>query len=418
MKDVERRLRAVVTVVFAGCVVAACGAAGPAGEWTGVERDSAGVAMIENPAEGTWAAGGGWEVEEELRIGALDGAVEYQFGNIMAIEVGPEGEIYVLDQQAQEIRSFDAEGTFLRRLGRPGSGPGELTPATTTVILSRGDTLLVPDMGAQRVNRYLTDGSEAGSFPIRMEDGIPMKWVQTPDHDLVQQAMTVPAPGQQTAEMSNQLLLRGSDGAVRDTILALPLGESFRMDDSGPQFRLFGIETVWGLTLDGRLASGTTDTYRIEIRRLTGDLERVITKRSELRPVSESDRRVYLNALEEVWESQDVPPPTREMVRNNLSFGEWYPAFMNMLGGPDGTLWVQHVQTPDHVREAGGVFDLMQDVGAPDWDIFDADGRYLGVLRLPSRYNLMRVEGEQLYGVWRDDLDVQHVMRLRLIGAE
>ena len=63
--------------------------------------------------------------------------------------------------------------------------------------------------------------------------------------------------------------------------------------------------------------------------------------------------------------------------------------------------------------EEGFEFDP-QDIGSPEWEVFDAEGRYLGVVTLPERFTPVNVKGDMLYGVWRDELDVQYIMRLRL----
>jgi hypothetical protein len=76
---------------------------------------------------------------------------------------------------------------------------------------------------------------------------------------------------------------------------------------------------------------------------------------------------------------------------------------------------VQRIQTAEDAAAAGGQFDA-QDVGAPLWDVFDAQGRYLGVLELPPRFTPSELRGDRVWGIWRDDLDVQHVLRLRVTG--
>jgi hypothetical protein len=58
----------------------------------------------------------------------------------------------------------------------------------------------------------------------------------------------------------------------------------------------------------------------------------------------------------------------------------------------------------------------IQDLGAPDWDVFDADGRYLGVVSMPQRFSPRGLREDKVYGVWRDELDVQYVTRLRIVG--
>ena len=55
-------------------------------------------------------------------------------------------------------------------------------------------------------------------------------------------------------------------------------------------------------------------------------------------------------------------------------------------------------------------------MGGQDWDVFDAAGRYLGVVTMPPDFAPMVFLHDQIYGVWRDELDVQYVLRLRIVG--
>jgi hypothetical protein len=58
------------------------------------------------------------------------------------------------------------------------------------------------------------------------------------------------------------------------------------------------------------------------------------------------------------------------------------------------------------------------DLGASKWDILDAEGRYLGVLDLPHRFQPVTFEGDLVYGIWRDEFDVQYVRVMRVVGLE
>ena len=58
---------------------------------------------------------------------------------------------------------------------------------------------------------------------------------------------------------------------------------------------------------------------------------------------------------------------------------------------------------------------MTQDIGSRDWDVFDPTGRFLGVVTMPPRFTPRIILGGKIYGIWRDDLDVQYVVRLRII---
>lgn len=84
--------------------------------------------------------GGVWdgvaELVPDLSVGqGMDGPEEYTFGSIASLAVDDDGNIYVLDGQAQDLRVFDAEGTYLTTLARRGRGPGELARAEAMALL-------------------------------------------------------------------------------------------------------------------------------------------------------------------------------------------------------------------------------------------------------------------------------------------
>lgn len=408
----------IATIAALATVLAACG-----GEprWAGTVRDSAGIAIVENTAEGMWGADDAPAIATELDIGTADGPPETQFGAITGVTADSDGNIYILDTQAQRVRVFDAEGGFLREMGGAGTGPGELSQAATGILRVSGDTIIVPDMMQQRVNRYAPDGTSAGSFPMLLAGGIPIRWDVTPDYTMVHQIRRFVMPGQASpggdaapAEPTGDpVVSRALDGTVLDTLFTLPPGQSFQMGGNSMRMKLFEAEPVWDLAPDGRMYSGMNDQFRIEVRNPAGELERILTLPRERRAVSESDRTNMLDMLREMMGEQGAPPAAVEQFLTMVQFADFYPAFATLTAGPDGQLWVQRIRSAESFAELGGDFNP-QDLGADEWDIFDNQGRYLGVLELPARFTPFHVDGRTIYGVTKDDLDVQHVVRLRI----
>lgn len=79
-----------------------------------------------------------------------------------AIAVGADGSVYVGDQGSHAVQVFDAQGRFQRDIGSAGTKPGQLTGVGALALAGDG-TLLVAD-GANRIDRFATDGSLLGSF--------------------------------------------------------------------------------------------------------------------------------------------------------------------------------------------------------------------------------------------------------------
>lgn len=404
----------IVLFALLSITLAACG--GEESRWAGTVTDSAGVAIVANPAQGVWDADERWTVEEEIRIGALEGSPEYQFGQIGGITVDSDGRVFVLDAQAQHIQVYAPDGSYVRTIGKRGGGPGELQGAMF-VLMGRGDTLLVPDMQNQRVNRYAPDGSSLGSFRLPLEKGLPMQFRATPSGILTQQLRPFALPGQPTPEMIDAIVAINPDGTVIDTLKTFPSGETFKLGGAAPEINIYSPEPVWELTDDMKLLFGVNDHYGIGVYSLDGELERIIRKPFERKPVADRDRQAVIEFLERTWTDAGVPPEALAQLRTMVHFGDVFPAFASIASGPVGTIWVQHIQAASELSEDElESYNLIEDAGARDWDVFDAEGRLLGVISMPPRFAPRVFRGDKIYGVWRDDLDVQYVVRLRIHG--
>jgi len=387
-----------------------CGEGGS--QWTGTVTDSGGIQVVTNPETGMWSPETQTEVVDELTIGRTEGDPNYQFGMIAGIDAGDDGTIFVLDMQSRTVRAYDAQGQYLRTMGGPGSGPGELSQAVIGVMIVR-DTVLVADMGQQRVTRYSAAGDVIGSFPIPFTEGLAVRWLERGDGRLVQQSRIMSFPGQPQVEPKDLLLVREADGTIVDTLMTLPAGKTFTATESSMSLKFFEAEPVWTIQADGSLWYAMNSDYSIQGHAADGTLQRIVRRPFERKPVTEGDKAAWLAMLKELMTSNGAPPQAVDQMLGMTSFAPNYPAFANLMAGPDGTLWVQRIITADEAKAAGRSFNI-QDTGSSTWDVFAGDGRYLGPVKLPDRFGPLRVLGDQIYGIWRDDLDVQHVKRLKV----
>ncbi len=403
------------SAVLSSFALGACSGGDSIG-WAGTVTDSAGVTIVENPAEGVWNENSGWGVEQELRIGTAEGDPDYMFGSISGIAVSGDGSIYVLDTQASLIRAFDQSGVLRLSFGSKGAGPGQMELGAGPILIGAGDTLYVPDMGNQRVNRYIADGTMAGSFPIRIEQGVPFKWEATHSGGIVNQVRRLAFEPGQTPDTMDVIAVRNAQGAAVDTLLRFRSGGTISFSGGAPEMKLFTPEPMWTLASGGGVWHGVNDEYRIGLYE-AGSLTRIMAKPFEVAPVTERDIDVIKTAMKNLLQTMGVPPEAFQVIEQRMSFGEHFPAYAQFLQGPNGSVWVQHLVVPRELSdEEIENFNPQLGMGSPNWDVFDDQGRFLGTLAMPDKYQPMRFVGENIYGIWRDDLDVQYVVKLRITG--
>jgi len=414
-------MRSIRWAVPALVLAAACGGeAGGGADWTGTVEDSAGVQLVENTLTPLWGAGDAWTLEDVRTIGEAAGDPDYQFGQISGIGVTSDGRIILVDQQAQHLKIFSPEGSYEKTIGQPGSGPGEFGPGVGPVLVGRGDTLIVPDLGNQRVNVMNSDGSDATSFRMSFERGIPARWDMMGDKDLVYQLRSLNLPNTEQRDTLDLIVRANYAGEVLDTLMTPRRGESFTFTEEGqPKRLIFAPEPVWSVVGDDGIAFAVNDAFRISVFDATGTLTRVISLPVERQPVTQADIDFFIDTVRRLATDQGAPQQQIELLLSTFNFADHFPAFLQMMPGPGGSLWVQRVQQPTQLPEEEQTnWNPQLDMGSTDWDVFDAEGRYLGVVEMPHRFQPVTFQGDLVYGIWRDEFDVQYVRILRIAGLD
>jgi hypothetical protein len=408
------------------CAAATIGACGAGSDvWEGTISDSAGVAVVTNPEAGLWQAGDGWVVREELAIGEVEGDPDYLFGSIAGVCVSSRGDVLVVDRQAATVRVFDPDGVLVGTLGGPGSGPGELSNTLSGCYVGPGDTVAVPDLQLNRVTRYALDGGVVESVPFDIGDGIPIRWSMLPDGRLVAQVRFGLLDPSQLG-VPDALVAAAPDGALEDRILELPASDVIGLRSGRPRYTLLAPQPIWTLGDDGSVWVTDGRDYRIVRYEPTGAPTRIVSRTIAAQPVSDLDRTAIATGVERTF-----PAPLITSVLGGINVAPTFPFVFALAVGPEGTLWAQRFRPPGSAGQ--GMRDAMEfgprdaevflaDVnlrlGAPEWDVFDAEGRYLGIVALPEGFEAFQFAGDAIYGVWRDPMQVEYVKRLRVVPSE
>jgi 6-bladed beta-propeller len=94
----------------------------------------------------------------------------YMFLRPVSVVEDDEGNIYVLDTKDFCVKKFGADGTFLRRFGRRGQGPGEFQYPMTIGIV--GQTRLIVSSMSSDFNIFDLDGKYVDHFRLSQYQGI------------------------------------------------------------------------------------------------------------------------------------------------------------------------------------------------------------------------------------------------------
>lgn len=404
------RFAAILAAAAAGLALGACaGDPGTAAGWT-VTRDtlaSGAVRVVNVPPEGSAP---GYVLEEELRIGTMDGEGPAQFGQLKGIAALTDGRIAVLDAMAQEVRLFDAAGEHLATYGRQGAGPGELE-GPWGLMRDHRDRLWVPDHANDRMTVFDPDSGYVESWPMPvLRYGFIWSGAMLDDGRIVKPSMTL------VPERRAMLRVYGPGMELVDSILAPePTGPPVDREDPPGSFYWEGpggmprgymgvpfyprAQQVYAPSGHVWTSPDGQPDYRIARTNLQGDTSLIIETRRAPVPLPDSVREgtiaVIREAIRERGGSVDqdwskvphVEPPVRQL-----------------FVGDDGELWVR-TASPDSLAR----FDIYRPDGAFDRAVvttLSLSGSLAPVVR-----------GDRLWGVVRDDFGVQYVVRGRVREA-
>jgi hypothetical protein len=399
-------------LMLVGCVtvtLVACAGEGPGGAGASV-RDSAGIEIVES-ASGAWRDGSGWAVSEvpDLDIGVLEGAPEYQLFQARDARRLSDGRLVVANGGTNELRFYDAAGTYLSSTGREGSGPGEFQQLGWVRTFA-GDSMMVYDFSLGRMSVFDAGGAFARSFKIAPlgEAGFVIGVDVFSDGLVLAKSPLIFA-----GSIENGLNRRDevfhthtANGAVLDSLGAFPGPDQFIQSGGSGNRRFVAITSLpFGRSpaaaVDGtRFCFGASDTYEVACYERDGVLRRLIRRSVPQRPVTPADVEAY---QEQELSGIDDDEARRDAERRyaEMPVPETMPAYATFTFDAAGNLWVREF--------------TVGPVTTWPWTVFDTEGRMLGTVSLPADVRVTQVGDDFVLGLWRDDVDVEHVRLYRLV---
>lgn len=373
---------------------------------------------------------------EELRIGELEGAEEYSFVDVNFVLPAPGNGVYVWDRGLVALRQYDSSGTFVRRIGRQGGGPGEYRSANGIVQLPDG-RLVLWDPGNARMNVYDSTGGVLESWRYQSTLGITMPWgllTDTAGNVYARHHFRPAGVGRRTLMLSDLpagYRVLGPDGVLHDSVLpppqlpratqiATPIEGGGGIEAAVP----FAPQPAWTVSRFGYVVTGVGDRYSITLQRLGRPLR--IERDLEPVPVDPDEKA---NAREiATAEMRQVNPSWRW---DGPPIPDVKPLFSDVRPAGDGRLWVQREvhgepMEPEETSSPGPLIPPREGsvgrsrIPSRRWrepivfDVFASDGHFLGTVTVPERARVLHMRGDHVWGVELDEVDVPQVVRWRI----
>lgn len=106
------------------------------------------------------------------KFGGLEVSEEQVLGNPVDMSLSKSDQIYVLDSKDNNIKIYLKDGTFIKSIGRKGSGPGEFIRPWKLEIIN--EKIYVADTGNGRIQVLDEDGKYQRSYKIPVSFGLGM----------------------------------------------------------------------------------------------------------------------------------------------------------------------------------------------------------------------------------------------------
>jgi hypothetical protein len=409
-----------LVLLLPGCSVTG-GGEPSSGGWQAV-ADTVGDTIVVRTLSGSLRGEG--LLVPEVAIGTLEGPPETQFGNVTALAVGPDGTIHVMDAQGPVLRSYAPDGTYLRTVGRTGSGPGEYRqPDSGLAVLSDG-RILVRDPGNARIAVFGSDGEPLDAWLVR--GGFTTSRPMYIDREERTWYMLLLDPSADVADWRMGMLRFSARGEPLDTVPAPtsdhvnPFVEARREGGVSRTNVPFTPRFSWTVTPDGGWLVGLSNTYEVEVRRPDGRVLRMAREWTAV-PVDPAEKRANEERIARNMRSQ---LPTWRW--NGPPIPDVKPPFQSLHAAADGRIWVLLHREGWKVEDArpdprgdGMLPEVWRDRVA--FDVFEADGAFLGTVRGPDRLTVFPepvIRGDTVWGLTRDDMDVQRVVRYHVSWGE
>jgi hypothetical protein len=317
-------------------------------EWKGTIEKKDGTTFVNNPKYPIYDDPV-LVLKEDLVIRGSEDIEEQMFQSINILDVDEQGQFYILDEQAGNIKVFDQNGEFVRAIGRKGQGPGEFG-LPISLFISPQDQIIVNDMGQRKIHYFDKEGNYLKEFSIA-DKFLFFGPMVTSKGDLIVM-YTIP---QEKPVTVLQKLNPKLDPVFTFTSIFL---------DTPPTINIFVARSLtslrWTMTYDEKIiwADIKNPEYSLHFHAPDGNWVRTITREYDPIAITTEDQKKLIDTT-------FGNNPTEQW---DIQFPDHYPPFSGFSFDDLGHLFVRRYEK---VSSDDGYL----------YDIFDSEGKYIAQMR-------------------------------------
>lgn len=357
-----------------------------------------------------------WRLSADLRIGSLDDP-DQSLTWITGVNTGRDGRIYIAQAQTHNVRIYEPDGRFVRTIGGKGSGPGEFE--RLGVPLWRGDSLYISDSMHRRVTMFSADGDLLATLPVMFNAQPPLSpggVLRMLDDGSILVGFSVRASAVADGSVTAVPVLRlDRSAAVLDTALWSAVGGSQlsirlgtgQLFSSQPfpddPIRSIGQRRI--LVAERPVSSDPDEgRFRLHWVAFSGDTLLSRSYRYTPKPLDEAiAERVVAARVESYGQFAQRSGVSRndleKAIRDVLHIPRFLPPIAGVVVSREGEAWLRREDLPG---------DSVQ------WNVLSPAGDVRAVFPLSKGMRPILIEGDVLYSVERDELDVPYLVRYRI----
>ena len=321
---------------------------------------------------------------EDLTVGG-GGSPDESLSQVSTFIVDGTGVIFALDFKEQKIKVFDKTGKFLRLIGRPGQGPGELGMASGIQLMADG-TLVVEDA----TNRRLAQFKPSGEFIKNISTSGMLGLVNV----LLDGKGNAIGREMGLAEGNAKMFfeIKKFDPSLKPLFTLDKIEFPVPIPGSGTKVNILDMISAYQFDPAGNIYYGRNVDYEIKVYTPEGKHVRTVQKEYDRVKVTPAD-------IDEMLEKMPNAVPGVN-IKEMFSFPEYFPPYQSFFLDDQGRLYVR-------------TFTKGKAKGEYEFDVFAAEGKFIAQFITKSDLRLWK--SGKAYGIEETDEGYQVIKRYSVL---